>query len=143
MRANLITNSLRVLTWCCVILLPVLSLLPAQHMVRTGFPGRLEHFVAYAGSAAIAMAGYGASRGSMQIIGGFWAYAGILEYLQHFSPGRHPSSEISRYRRLEHCAAVLPAPSYCIAGCPSRRCRGLSLRWAETPFHSHRQSAAV
>jgi hypothetical protein len=37
------------------------------------------------------MAGYGASRGGMQIIGGFWVYAGILEYLQHFSPGRHPS----------------------------------------------------
>ena len=67
MRANLLTTSLRVLTWCCVILLPVLSLLPAQHMVRTGFPGRLEHFVACAGSAAIAMAGYGASRGGMQI----------------------------------------------------------------------------
>jgi len=29
--------------------------------------------------------------GIMQIIGGFWVYAGILEYLQHFSPGRHPS----------------------------------------------------
>jgi hypothetical protein len=37
------------------------------------------------------MAGYGASRGGLQIIGGFWVYAGILEYLQHFSPGRHPS----------------------------------------------------
>jgi len=49
--------------------------------------------VAWAGSAAIAMAGYGASRGSMQIIGGFWMYAGILEYLQHFSPGRHPAIE--------------------------------------------------
>jgi len=21
----------------------------------------------------------------------FWGYAGVLEYLQHFSPGRHPS----------------------------------------------------
>ena len=84
-------TSLRVLTWCCVILLAVLSLLPAQQMVRTGLPGRLEHFVAYAGSAAVAMAGYGASRGGVQIIGGFWVYAGILEYLQHFSPGRHPS----------------------------------------------------
>ena len=31
------------------------------------------------------------SRSSIQIIGGFWVYAGILEYLQHFSPGRHPS----------------------------------------------------
>jgi VanZ family protein len=37
------------------------------------------------------MAGYGASRGGFQIIGGFWVYAGLLEYLQHFSPGRHPS----------------------------------------------------
>jgi VanZ family protein len=91
MRANFLSTSFRVLTWCCVILLPVLSLLPAQLMVRTGFPGRLEHFVAYAGSAAIAMAGYGASRGGIQIIGGFWAYAGLLEYLQHFSSGRHPS----------------------------------------------------
>src|SRR6266704_3066835 len=95
MRASLVMTSLRVLTWCCLILLAVLSLLPAQDMVRTGLPGRLEHFVAYAGSAAIAMAGYGPSRGRsiIRIIGGFWAYAGILEYLQHYSPGRHPSIE--------------------------------------------------
>jgi hypothetical protein len=57
MRASFLVTSLRVLTWCCVILFAVLSLLPAQQMVRTGLPGRLEHFVAYAGSAAIAMAG--------------------------------------------------------------------------------------
>jgi VanZ family protein len=91
MRAGLAMTSLRVLTWFCVILLAVWSLLPAQEMVRTGLPGRVEHFIAYAGSAAIAMAGYGASRGTIQIIGGFWVYAGILEYLQHFSPGRHPA----------------------------------------------------
>jgi hypothetical protein len=63
----------------------------AQQMVRTGLPGRLEHFVAYADSAAIAVAGYGASRGGMQIIGGLWVNAGILEYLRHFSPRRHPA----------------------------------------------------
>ena len=91
MRASLVMTSLRVLTWCCVVLLGVLSLLPAEEMVRTGLPGRLEHFVAYAGSTAIAMTGYGASRGGLQIIGGFWVYAAILEYLQHFSPGRHPA----------------------------------------------------
>src|SRR5215472_10753979 len=88
MGASLLDTSLRFLTWGCVILLAILSLLPDQQMVRTGLPGRIEHFVAYAGSAAIAVAGYGASRG-MQIIGGFWVYAAILEYLQHFSPGRH------------------------------------------------------
>ena len=91
MRASLVNTSLRVLTWACVILLAVLSLLPDRRMVRTGLPGRLEHFVAYAGSAAIAVAGYGACRGGVQIIGGFWMYAAILEYLQHFSPGRHPA----------------------------------------------------
>jgi VanZ family protein len=91
MKESFVTTSLRVLTWCCLIILAVLSLLPARAMVRTGLPGLVEHFVAYAGSAAIAVAGYGASRGSMPIIGGFWVYAGVLEYLQHFSPGRRPS----------------------------------------------------
>jgi len=90
MRASLLDTSLRFLTWGCVILLAILSLLPDQQMVRTGLPGRIEHFVAYAGSAAIAVAGYGASQGT-QIIGGFCLYAAILEYLQHFSPGRHPA----------------------------------------------------
>ena len=91
MRASLLMTSLRFLTWGSVILLAILSLLPDQQMMRTGLPGRVEHFVAYAGSAAIAVAGYGATRGGMQIIGGFWVYAAILEYLQHFSPGRHPA----------------------------------------------------
>jgi VanZ family protein len=86
-----VETSFRILTWCYVILLAVLSLLPAQDMVRTGVPGQLEHFVAYAGSATIAIAGYGRWRGTAQIIGLFWIYAGILEYLQYFSPGRHPS----------------------------------------------------
>ena len=37
------------------------------------------------------MAGYGPSRGGVRVIGGFWVYAALLEYVQHFSPGRHPS----------------------------------------------------
>jgi len=86
-----VQTSFRILTWCCVILLAVLSLLPAQDMVRTGIPGELEHFVAYAGSTIIAMAGYGQRLGTVRIIGLSWIYAGVLEYLQHFSPGRHPS----------------------------------------------------
>jgi hypothetical protein len=74
MLVNLVSSSLRVLTWCCIIVLAILSLLPAEDMVRTGLPGRIEHFAAYAGSAAIAMAGYGPSRGGMQIISSFWVY---------------------------------------------------------------------
>jgi VanZ family protein len=93
---------LRVLTWCGVILLAVLSLLPGQwlaalsllplmEMVRTVFPAPLEHFIAYAGMAAIAMAGYGSGRVNVRIIGGLCVYAGILEYTRDFSPGRHPA----------------------------------------------------
>ena len=94
----------RVLTWCCIIVLAVMSSLPAQEladlsllpvleMVRTRLSPQLEHFLAYAGAAAIAMAGYGSSRGNLRIIGGLWMCAGVLEYLRHFSPGRHPSIE--------------------------------------------------
>jgi VanZ family protein len=93
MRAGLLRTSLRFLTWVCVGLLGLLSLLPGQDMVRTGFPGPLEHFAAYAGSGAIAMAGYGLNRGAVRVIGCLWVYAAILEYLQHFSPGRHPALE--------------------------------------------------
>jgi VanZ family protein len=85
--------SLRFLTWSCVVLLAFLSLLPAQEMVRTDLSGQLEHFVAYAGSTAIAMAAYGLRWGCFRINGCFWVYAGVLEYLQHFSPGRHPAFE--------------------------------------------------
>ena len=102
MRARLVMTSLRVLTWCCVILLAVLSLLPGQWlaalsllplmmMLRTVLPAAIEHFVAYAGVAAIAMAGYGSDRVDVRIIGGLSIYAGILEYARDFSPGRHPS----------------------------------------------------
>jgi len=85
--------SLCFLTWVCVVLLAILSLLPAQDMVRSGFPGELEHFAAYFGSGAIAMGGYGLKRRAIRVIGCLWLYAGVLEYLQHFSPGRHPSVE--------------------------------------------------
>ena len=88
---GVVVMSLRVLTWCCLVVLAVLSLMPAEEMVRTGLPGQLEHSIAYVGSAAIGMAGYGSSRGAVPIIGGFCLYAGILEYLQRFVPGRHPS----------------------------------------------------
>ena len=71
----------------------MLSLLPLEEIeaVRTDLPGQIEHSIAYAGSTAVAMAGYGLSQGAARIIGCFWLYAGILEYLQNFSPGRNPA----------------------------------------------------
>ena len=94
MRADLLRTTLRVLTWVCVVLLAVLSLTPGEEIepLRTDLPGQVEHIIAYAGSGAIAMAGYGLNRGPVRIIGWFWLYAGVLEYLQHFSPGRNPAA---------------------------------------------------
>jgi hypothetical protein len=65
MRSGLLRTSLRFLTWVCVGLLGLLSLLPAEDIVRTGLTGPLEHFAAYAGAGAIAMAGYGLNRGAV------------------------------------------------------------------------------
>jgi hypothetical protein len=107
MRASLLMTSLRVLTLCCVILLAILSLLPDQQMVRTGLPGRVERFVAYAGSAAIAMAGYGATRGGMQIIGDFGYTPPSWNISSTSRPVGTQRSGISRHRRLGRCAAVL------------------------------------
>ena len=76
--------------WFSIMLIAILSLLPGDEMVRTGLPTKLEHVAAYAGSAAVATVAYGHRHGSMRIIGFFWAYAGILEYFQRFSPGPTP-----------------------------------------------------
>ena len=62
-----------------------------MEMVRAVLPAPLEHFIAYAGVAAIAMAGYGSGRVNVRVIAGLCVYAGILEYSRDFSPGRHPS----------------------------------------------------
>jgi VanZ family protein len=102
MNARLTSAMLRFATWFCIILLAVLSLLPAKDMVRTELPGRLEHFIAYAGSATVTIGGYGDRYGRMGVIGFYWVYAGFLEYLQQFSPGRHPSI-------WDFCASALGA----------------------------------
>lgn len=102
MRATLVKTSLRAFTWSCIVLLAVLSLLPAQApsafsllrlvmMVRAIVSAPIEHFLAYAGMAALLMAVYGSGRNGLRIIGGLWMYAGLLECVRHFSPGRHPS----------------------------------------------------
>jgi len=68
-------------------------LMPLEEIeaVRTNVPGQIEHIIAYAGSTAVAMAGYGLRGGAARIIACFWLYAATLEYLQNFSPGRNPA----------------------------------------------------
>jgi VanZ family protein len=82
---------LRVLgAWSCIVGLAVLSLIPKDHMLRTGFGGHIEHIVAYLGTALAVASAYGATR-CPHIVAGLIAYAGTLELLQNFSPGRTPA----------------------------------------------------
>lgn len=75
---------IRIAAWGCVLLLAVLSLLPADEMARTGVDGHIEHAVAYAGTALFMALSYGAAGPAAGLV----AYAGVLEFLQRYSPGR-------------------------------------------------------
>ena len=75
-------------TWC-VIVIAILSLTPGDEMVRTGAPSVLEHFVAYAGAAFIAMLGYQRCVSRFQIVALLIACAGLLELVQLWIPERH------------------------------------------------------
>lgn len=87
-----IVASLRLAAWGCVGLLAVLSLLPAEEMVRTSLGGHVEHAMAYAGTALLARLGYREHKAGWAVLA-LVTYVGALEYLQHFSAGRSPAVE--------------------------------------------------
>ena len=93
-------RKLRAGAWFCVVLLAYLSLIPGDLQVRTGFSGLLEHLVAYLGTAMLFALGYPYKRPQTGLV--LVAYAGLLETLQAFSPGRtaHP---------LDACASAAGA----------------------------------
>ena len=72
-----------------MVLLALLSWLPAEDIIRTGINGRIEHFIAYMGTTLFVGAAYALRLGSLRIMAMLIGYAGILELGQNFSPGRH------------------------------------------------------
>jgi VanZ family protein len=76
---------------CCLVLLTVLSWLPADEMIRTGVDGRIEHFSAYLSTTIFVLAAYMPRLRAGNLTALLIGYAGILELGQYFSPGRHPS----------------------------------------------------
>ena len=75
---------LRVAAWACVLVLAVLSLLPGDEMMRTGMGGHIEHATAYAGTALLMVLSHRSTAPGLWLVG----YAGVLEFLQRYSPGR-------------------------------------------------------
>jgi hypothetical protein len=102
MRASLMDTSLRVLTWGCVILLAILSLVARPTDVANGAPSRLEHFVAYAGSSAIAV-----PEAACRSLAAFGCRLRSWNTSSTFRPEGIQRSGILRRRHLERYAAVL------------------------------------
>lgn len=99
----------------CIPIIVALSLLPASDMVRTGAPHGLEHFVAYAGAAVLAV--WATRRRGLDlvlVVTLFVALAGSLEYLQNWSDGREP--KIANF--LESAAGAVVG---CFVGVLARR----------------------
>jgi len=91
-RAFRLKTASRILAWSCILAVAFLSLIPAEQMLRTGFNGRAEHVLAYAATGFVTGLAF-AERGLLRTILALLAYAGGLEYLQRFSPGRISSIE--------------------------------------------------
>lgn len=82
----------RLAAWSSIALIAVLSLLPADEMVRTGVGGHVEHMAAYAATTFIVAFAYPQKR-LRRVILALICYAAALEFLQRFSPGRYPAIE--------------------------------------------------
>jgi VanZ family protein len=80
-----------VAAWTCLVLLAVLSWLPAEAMIRTGINGRIEHFIAYMGTMLVVGAAHGLRLGLFRLLAMLIAYAAVLELGQLYVPGRHSS----------------------------------------------------
>jgi VanZ family protein len=75
--------------WFCVFLIAYLSLIPENLEMRTPAPPGLEHAFAYGITAGLLVLAYPV-HSVWLIIGLLSAYSGLMEFLQTFSPGRHP-----------------------------------------------------
>ena len=63
-----LSKGFRLGAWTCVVLLAVLSWLPADLMVRTGVAGRIEHVVAYTGTMLFVGAAYALRVGLLRLM---------------------------------------------------------------------------
>lgn len=84
---------LRLIGVACIILIAILSLTPGHWQTRTWLPGPVEHFVAYFGTAMFLVLGARATRLPILVIVVIVAlsvFSGVMEVLQHLSPGRDP-----------------------------------------------------
>jgi VanZ family protein len=83
-----LTRLARLATFPVAGIITVLSLLPLERAVGSGYGDKLDHFAAYATLGALAMLGWGMRVGVWPLVTACIALGGALELLQTFSPGR-------------------------------------------------------
>ena len=78
---------LRGAAWVAVGLLAVVTLVPAPERPQSGLGSGLEHVAAYAVTAAAFS--FSSTTRRWKILLALFLYAALLEFLQHYAPGRH------------------------------------------------------
>jgi VanZ family protein len=81
----------RIVFGVCIVVLALAALLPADIVIRSELPAKLEHFGAYSGSAVICGFAFSRKAHLVRLYLLFVLAAGALEAAQVFSPGRHAS----------------------------------------------------
>jgi VanZ family protein len=74
----------------CVLVIVMGSLLPQAERISSGLPGKLEHFVAYSVTGLLLGLTISNRNGPTLAAIGLACLAFLLEFLQQWSPGRHP-----------------------------------------------------
>lgn len=85
-------SSAQLLAWMSVLAIAALSLVSGDQRPQSFLPGQAEHFVAYAAAGFFLAQGYPSPRHRIQAWIGMVIASGAFEILQHFVPGRSPSS---------------------------------------------------
>ena len=75
--------------WLVVVAIAILSLVPGELRPHTGAPGPFEHVVAYAICAGLLTLGCDKRNQAFVIVLCLAAFAGTLEIVQIWVPGRH------------------------------------------------------
>lgn len=86
------TNSLwtKAASAICLLFIVVYSLIPQTERVGTGFPGKIEHVLAYSVTGLLLGLSIRSEKGPFLAVAHLTWLAYLLEFLQQWSRGRHP-----------------------------------------------------
>ncbi len=91
--------------WSLAIAIIVASIVPADLRPQTGAPHNLEHFVIYAVTGVVFGLGYAGKRPALALF--LILFAGSVEFVQLFVPGRHARAVDFIVDALASCVGVL------------------------------------